>query len=71
MAGLEALLATALEGGDLTELVAGFFVAAVEAGGFLGGISRIYLDRAVDGFINGHFVPFTEGFEVGRQLPWK
>lgn len=38
---LEAVLATALAGGGLTELGAVFFVAAVEAGSFLGGILGI------------------------------
>ena len=40
LGGLVLVLATALEGGDRTELAVGFFVAVVEAGGFLGGISR-------------------------------
>ena len=40
LGGLELVLATALEGGDRTELDVGFFVVVVEAGGFLGGISR-------------------------------
>lgn len=41
LAVLEAVLATGLAGGGLTELVAVFFVAAVEEGGFLGGIFGI------------------------------